>query len=123
MIWPVRHLCTLTFACVLMATNGALADDKRSAMPSFTTPTVTEEFLRDLNHDQLRLLRRATKNCRSIGRAMRAERNPCVTTATDKAVADKGDPDLLAFHRALPVTERYDENRSSNVWRVWLTRR
>jgi hypothetical protein len=30
-------------------------------------------------------------------------------------VADSGDPDLQAFHRALPDSERYDEHRSSTV--------
>lgn len=121
MIWPVRHLSTLTFACILMAPNSALADDKPSATPSFSTPAVTEEFLRHLDNDQLHLLRQAIKTCRRVGKAMRSARNSCVTTTTDNEVAHVGNPDLVAFHDGLPATERYNRHRSPTVWHAWLS--
>ncbi len=84
---------------------------------------MTEQSLRELDNDQLRLLRRAIRGCAgSAGSvAIRAKRSPCVIASTDRAVEDSGSDDLESFHFALPQSQRYDENRSSTVWRAWLT--
>ena len=89
--------------------------------PSFSRPP-TEDYLRQLDNEQLRIVRRAVQGCPSVntGRAvMKPERNPCVTSATDSAVADSGNADLLAFHEALRAGDRYDENRTSAAWMNW----
>ena len=88
--------------------------------PSFSQPP-TEEYLRQLDSMQLRFVRRAVQGCPSIGgrTVIRPERNPCVTSATDKAVADTGDEDLQAFHDGLRPSDRYDETRTSAAWMIW----
>ena len=121
MLHATSLTCALASACVLLVANVALAaEDKSPTVPAFTAP-VTEDFLRQLDNDQLRIVRQAARGCTGIGKAMRAERNPCVTSSVDKAVDDSKNADLQAFHRALPLADRYDETRSSLVWRSWVT--
>lgn len=89
--------------------------------PRFSQPP-TEEYLRQLDNDQLRLLRRSIQGCPSVttGRAViKPERDPCVTSTTDKAVFDSGNADLLAFHEGLRRSDRYDEHRTSAAWMNW----
>jgi len=105
----------------LYLVHGALAEDP-PPLPAFSQNPVTEDFLRDLDFEQLAILRRAIRGCPKIGR-IRSERDPCVTSSTDRAIADSENPDLIAFHKALHNTDRYDETRSSIVWRSWLTKR
>ena len=97
-----------------------------SVKPSLSK-AATEQYLRDLDNEQLRMLRHATRSCpnigTNIGKAMNRERDPCVIASLDKAIADSGDPDLQAFHTALPQSERYDENRTSTAWRTWVAPR
>jgi hypothetical protein len=117
----MRSFLLAPIALLVLATTAV-------AMPPPPAPhfdrDATEAYLRQLDNDQLRLLRRAIQGCPSasagLGRAVRTERDPCVISGTDKAVADSGNPDLEAFHSALPETDRYDENRSSTVWRTWI---
>lgn len=92
--------------------------------PAFSRPP-TEEYLRKLDTEQLRMVRRAMQQCPSTvaGRTIvRPERDPCVTQSTDRAVAESGDEDLMAFHEGLRPTDRYDENRTSAAWMVWRTK-
>jgi hypothetical protein len=102
----------------------AMAQPGPPPPPHFERGPVTEDFLRQLDNDQLRLLRRAIQGCPSasvgLSKAVRTERDPCVIASTDRAVADSDNPDLQAFHSSLPDSDRYDENRSSTVWRAWL---
>ncbi len=89
--------------------------------PSFSQPP-TEDYLRQLDNAQLRMVRRAVQGCPSIttGRAViRPERDPCVTSSTDKAVADSDNEDLQAFHDGLRPSDRYDEHRTSGAWMNW----
>lgn len=93
--------------------------------PPVLSKPLTEATLRELNEVQLRLLRQTIQACRVArpplkGKVMPDERDPCVIAGTDRAIADKNDPDLKAFHEALPVTERYDENRPTTVWMKWV---
>ena len=64
-----------------------------------------------LNDKQLSILRRAVRYCGTFGRT-RHNRDFCVLTNTDLDVRQSGDKALIAFHRVLPVTDRYDERRS-----------
>ena len=89
---------------------------------SFSHPA-TEKFMRQLDSDQLRIVRRAVQSCPTIStgsNVIRPERNPCVILSTDKAVSDSGDRDLQTFHKALLPTDRYDENRTAAAWMIWL---
>ncbi len=83
----------------------------------------TEQYLRQLDTDQLRIVRRSVRSCTSITPVkLRPERNPCVISSTDKAVANADEPDLKVFHEALRQSDRYDENRTSAAWMIWLVR-
>jgi hypothetical protein len=118
----MRLLILATAAALAIATP-ALAQAPL-APPTFSAPP-TEEFLRQLDNEQLRIVRRAVRGCPSnnLGaKSIKSERDPCVIGSTDKAVADSGDPDLQAFHRALRDSERYDENRPSTVWMGWAVK-
>ena len=81
-----------------------------------------ERALQRLNNEQLRIVRRSIQICAQPGLSfpIRAERNPCVISNTDKAISDSDDPALQAFHDALPEKDRYDENRDDTVWRAFL---
>jgi hypothetical protein len=81
-----------------------------------------EQSLQRLNAEQLRIVRRASRMCdqRPLSMPIRAERNPCVITSTDRAIADSDDPALQEFHAALPATDRYDEFRTDTAWRAML---
>jgi hypothetical protein len=111
----------LASAAVLTLSSVAFAD---TYPPPSLSKEATEAYLRDLDNEQLRLLRLASRSCPNVstqvGKAISRERDPCVIASTDKAVLDTGDPDLEAFHAALPQSERYDENRTSTAWRIWV---
>lgn len=111
----------LASAAMLTLSGAALAD---SYPPPSLSKAASEDYLRELDSEQLRLLRLATRSCPNVsmqvGKSISRERDPCVIAATDKAVLDTGDPDLEAFHSALPQSERYDENRTSTAWRIWV---
>ncbi|MDZ4866747.1 MAG: hypothetical protein SGI91_05450 [Alphaproteobacteria bacterium] len=92
--------------------------------PTFSAPP-TEQFLRDLDNQQLRMVRNASRGCPSnnLGvNSVKKERDPCVIASTDRAVAASNNPDLQAFHEALPPSARYDEQRPSTVWLGWAVR-
>jgi len=98
------------------------------AAPAFAQPTGrdplphNERALQELNAEQLRMVRRASRLCAGQPgtQAIKAERNPCVIASTDQAIRDSDDPALQAFHAALPDNERYDEYRSDTTWRAFL---
>jgi len=117
------RLLQLAAAAAIAIATPAIAQQPL-APPTFSAPP-TEEFLRQLDNDQLRIVRRAGRGCPSnnlAGKSIKSERDPCVISSTDKAVADSGNPDLQAFHRALPDSERYDENRPTTVWLGWAVK-
>lgn len=114
---------TLILASTAVLTLSGAAIANNFPPPNLSKPA-EEAYLRELDNEQLRLLRLASRSCPNvstqIGKAISRERDPCVIAATDKAVLDTGDPDLEAFHAALPQSERYDENRTSTAWRIWV---
>lgn len=119
----MRLLMLATAAAIALAAPAVA--QQPLAPPTFSAPP-TEQFLRDLDTEQLRIVRRAARGCPTTtttpAKSIRAERDPCVIASTDKAVADSGDPDLQAFHRALPDSERYDEQRPATVWLGWAVK-
>lgn len=119
----MRMIMLATAAALLLAIP-AVAEQPLGP-PTFSAPP-TEQFLRDLDSQQLRIVRNASRGCPSTalgaGKTIRPERNPCVISSTDRAVADSGNPDLQAFHRALRDSERYDEQRPSTVWLGWAVK-
>jgi hypothetical protein len=112
----------LLLASLSLGVVAATAVADQVPRPAFDRP-MTEQSLRELDNDQLRLLRRAIRGCAGStgGVAIRAKRSPCVIASTDRAVEDSRSEDLESFHYALPESQRYDESRSSTVWRAWLT--
>jgi hypothetical protein len=112
----------------MLATTAALALITTAIAQTPPAPTFSrapdEKFLSDLDSQQLRIVRQASRGCPQLnigpGKTIRKERDPCVMASTDKAVADSGNPDLQAFHDALPEAARYDEQRPTTVWQAWL---
>lgn len=85
--------------------------------------TLTHEWdaLRDLNSAHLRIVRRSANLCAgpstaSAGRINSLKDFTCVMSLTDKAVAESGNPQLQAYHAALPQPARYDQDRSATYW-------
>jgi hypothetical protein len=111
---PMR-LTLATTVLVLGATPAFAEPYDRDPLPR------NESALSDLNAEQLRIVRRASRLCaQTTALAIKAERNPCVMASTDKAIADTDDPALQAFHAALPDNDRYDEYRTDTTWRAFL---
>jgi hypothetical protein len=90
--------------------------------PTFSQSPVTEQYLQQLDEEQLRTLRSVLQGCAKPGGLRASSDDPCVTSRTDEAILSAGNPDLEAFHRALPPSARYDETRSSTAWRSWLNK-
>jgi hypothetical protein len=108
---------TLVFVSVAVLALAPLAHAQQ--VPNFSKPP-TEDFLRQLDTEQLEILRTAMRSCGQVG-ARRVDRNPCVIGRTDEAINQTGNADLQAFHNRLVPRDRYDETRSSVVWRNWAT--
>jgi len=107
----------MTAAALLLSATAAFAQSYgRDPLPH------DEQSLRELNAEQLRMVRRASRLCSQTTASIpiKAERNPCVIASTDNAIADSDDPALQAFHAALPDNERYDEYRTDTTWRAFL---
>ena len=80
-----------------------------------------EASLRDLDNQQLRIVRRAGAMCFHSGEGgFRANTSvtgrACIMSLADHAVADSQNPALQGFHQALPLYARYDENRPGYYW-------
>ena len=80
-----------------------------------------------LNSQHLKILRRAVRACSMFSPGTLAVRfhhgNPCVISDVERAVRQSDDASLLAFHQALPLTDRYDERRSWVAVRRLMDRR
>lgn len=94
----------------------------QNLLPPPALDQLSEEELRDVDNAQLRILRKALHGCRAPGMShfISPKKDPCVIMSTDREIAQSGDDVLEAFHWALPQGERYDENRSTTTWRLWL---
>jgi len=85
-----------------------------------------EASLRDLDSQQLRIVRRAGAQCwhsgeggfRSRGAASRA----CIIGLTENAVRNSENEPLQAYHNALPFNARYNEYRPAFYWQRFVAR-
>lgn len=79
-----------------------------------------EVSLRDLDAQQLRIVRRAGAQCWHSGDGGFASHSVrsrgCIIGQTDSAIATSDNTALQAFHQALPINARYDENRPAYYW-------
>ena len=107
--FPVLQACTGGSAELARAPVTTRAEPDFSALPS------DEQALSDLNFRQRRMVRRAQTRCSAEGGAVTG--GPCVRGVVDREVARENDPELTAFHYALPVQHRYDSERASFVWK------
>jgi len=118
----MRMLVLATVTAIAMAVPAVA--EQPAGSPTFSAAP-TEQFLRDLDNQQLRMVRNASRGCptNNFGaNSIKRERYPCVISSTDRAVAASNNPDLQAFHQALPPSARYDEQRPSTVWLGWAVK-
>ena len=104
----LASIAVFSFAHLAQAQNG----------PTFSKMPPTEAFLRQLDNEQLAILRTAAKGCANPG-ALTGQASACVIMRTDEGVMKSGNPDLETFHKALPLNMRYDESRDDTLWRAW----
>jgi len=111
----------LTLAAGL-ATSAASAEPAAYQPGAFPRDATS---LRDLDSQQLRIVRRAGAMCWHSGefgfRARGVRSRACVIGTTESAVRSSEDAALAAFHQALPFNVRYDENRPAYYWQRLLS--
>jgi hypothetical protein len=85
-----------------------------------------ETSLRDLDSQQLRIVRRAGAQCwHSLEggfRSRSATARACVISLTENAVRNSENEPLQAYHNALPFTARYNEYRPAHYWQRFVAR-
>lgn len=108
---------------VLMALGSPLA--YAETVPSVKDIPLDDESLKALDQMHLRLARKAGTQCVHMapGGVVRHGSVPvpldgCNIAQLDHLVAEKNDPALSAYHRAIRPGERYDQNRSTQYWRT-----
>jgi hypothetical protein len=117
------RILLITAAVVVGLSSQALAEEPRAYDPSVLPRD--EESLRALDAKQLRLVRRATSMCDASEPGFvraRAMRRPCIIGLVDNAVATSDDPELQAYHAAMPVSVRYDRFRPAYYYQRILRR-
>lgn len=115
------------FAAVMVSLPTGCASVKETQAPAQDSALASalpanRDELRELNSTHLRLVRRASNLC--IGafpagggqRIARPVDFACVISLVDAAVVDTQDGVLAAFHAALPIPDRYDQDRPDAVW-------
>ena len=113
----------LLAALVSVAFSGAAMADIPA--PDYGALPRDEASLRDLDNQQLRIVRRAGAQCWHSGEGgFRSNRSPqarvCIIGLADRAIADSGNAELQAYHQALPMNARYDEYRGAYYWQMFL---
>jgi hypothetical protein len=84
-----------------------------------------EASLRDLDNQQLRIVRRAGAQCfhsgeRGFLRNRSAQARACIIGLTENAIKTSDNPTLQAYHQALPFQARYDEYRAGYYWQRFV---
>lgn len=77
--------------------------------------TYSDEALRTLNSEHVRIVRQASRVCAANvawGFARYNHRNPCVIADVERHIRFLEKPELLAFHQMLPLRRRFDAQRS-----------
>ncbi len=100
-----------------LATSVAMAEPVAYQPGAFPRDAVS---LRDLDAQQMRIVRRAGAMCWHSGdggfRSRGVRSRACVISTTEGAVRGSDNPALAAFHQALPFNARYDEYRPAYYW-------
>ena len=118
---------TLIAVVVSFLAFGATAMAEPSAYQPGMFPR-DEASLRDLDNQQLRIVRRAGAMCFHSGEfGFRANRSvqarACIISLTEHAIADSDNPALRSYHQALPFNARYDEYRPGYYWQRLIASR
>jgi len=101
-----------TGALVLLLCGPALAAD--AVLSGFPRDAASLEAI---NAEQLKIVHEAVSSCWKLpGRPQGAYAKACVVNSTESIIQAMQDPELLAFHRALPMHVRYDDNRPASYW-------
>ena len=105
------------------ARAGADVGDDPAGKSSFPRD---EASLRQLDGEQLRIVRRASAQCWHAGHGGFGAPGPvarvCVMNATEAALAARKDDILKAYSDALPMNVRYNENRPALYWQRLVVR-
>ena len=83
--------------------------------PVQAASTYSEDGLRALNFEHVRIVRQASRVCAAgsqWGFARYNHRNPCVIGDVERHIRFLENSDLLAFHQTLPLRRRFDAQRS-----------
>ncbi len=85
-----------------------------------------ETSLRDLDSQQLRIVRRAGAQCWHSGeggfRSRSATARACIIGLTENAIRSSESEPLQAYHNALPFHVRYSEYRPAYYWQRFAQR-
>jgi hypothetical protein len=117
---------TLLSAALIVA---ALAGSAMAATPAAYQPGAfprDEASLRDLDSQQLRIVRRAGAQCWHSNEggfgSRSATSRACIIGLADGAVRSSENEALIAYHNALPFNVRYNENRPASYWQRLVAR-
>jgi len=117
---------TILSAALIVA---ALAGSAVAATPAAYQPGAfprDEASLRDLDSQQLRIVRRAGAQCWHSNeggfRSRNATSRACIIGLADNAVRTSENEALIAYHNALPLNVRYNEYRPGLYWQRFVQR-
>jgi hypothetical protein len=123
---PMRPIAVALLITTLMTGALVLSGRASAGADIGDDPTGKSGFprdaasLRQLDAEQLRIVRRASAQCWHAGQGGFGGRGPvaraCVMSATEGALAARKDEILKAYSDALPMNVRYDRNRPSLYW-------
>lgn len=101
---------SFVLATLLLAQTAATTDE----WTGFPRDAVS---LKALNGEQLAIVSEATSRCWAYeGRPQGVGPKACVINTTESVLLTRHDPELQAFHRALPMHVRYDAKRQDSYW-------
>jgi hypothetical protein len=119
----MRAIVTAVFLAAAVFAGSAVAQpggDQASAFPR------DEASLRDLDSQQLRIVRRAGAQCWHSGQggftSRSAASRACIIGSTESAVNSSDNAALYAYHNALPFNARYNEYRPAYYWQRFVQR-
>jgi hypothetical protein len=116
----MRAIVTAVFVAAALVGSAAAQPPQPGAFPR------DEASLRDLDSQQLRILRRAGAQCWHSGQggfmSRGAQSRACIIGQAESAVNSSDNEALHAYHNALPFNARYNENRPAYYWQRFVQR-
>lgn len=119
----MRAIVTAVFVAAAFVGSAAAQTpgDQTAAFPR------DEASLRDLDSQQLRIIRRAGAQCWHSGQGGFMSRSPqsraCIISGAEQAINSSDNPALQAYHNALPFNARYNEARPAFYWQRMIVRK